>query len=115
MLPFLLPLSGLDGGVPPLCSVGALTTTQLYCLAGVKLTRDKKGVVIRTQNACDNLSEQDTKLLFDRFYRADPSRNAATGGFGIGLSIARSIAEGHGGSIKAEKNGDDLIITAVLH
>lgn len=79
------------------------------------LEKGKKGIVIRTENACDNISEQDTKMLFDRFYRADPSRNAATGGFGIGLSIARSIAEGHGGSIKAEKSGDDLIITAALH
>ena len=47
------------------------------------------------------MDPDDLDKLFDRFYRADKSRNTGTGGFGIGLSIARSIAEGHGGSIQA--------------
>jgi len=37
--------------------------------------------------------------LFDRFYRADPSRTRATGGAGLGLAIARQIARRHGGDI----------------
>ena len=41
--------------------------------------------------------------LFDRFYRADPSRNKEKkSGFGIGLSIAAAVAENHGGSVSAE-------------
>ena len=52
--------------------------------------------------------------MFDRFYRVDPSRNAATGGFGIGLSIARSIAEGHKGSITADYEDGRICISAVL-
>ena len=52
--------------------------------------------------------------LFDRFYRPDASRTAATGGFGIGLSIAKSIAEAHRGQIRASTQGTAISFIAEL-
>ncbi|MBI4200585.1 MAG: HAMP domain-containing protein [Chloroflexi bacterium] len=40
--------------------------------------------------------------VFERFFRVDPSRSRATGGVGLGLTIARQLVEAHGGTIRAE-------------
>lgn len=69
-------------------------------------------VALRVSNRCENAGSIDTGKLFDRFYRADPARTA--GGFGIGLSIARSIAEGHRGAISVSTEGDTITFTALL-
>ncbi|GIP23806.1 HAMP domain-containing sensor histidine kinase [Paenibacillus sp. J22TS3] len=54
-------------------------------------------------------------FIFERFYRADPSRNSHTGGSGLGLAISKQIIEGHGGSIKAESiKGEGTGITITL-
>ena len=42
--------------------------------------------------------------LFDRFYRVDPSRTRQTGGFGLGLAIARAIVQQHGGRITMQSH-----------
>ena len=76
------------------------------------LEKARKGVTIKVANGCENGGEIDTSRLFDRFYRADPARTA--GGFGIGLSIARGIAEGHHGAISAKVENDVITFTAEL-
>ena len=83
----------------------------------ITLSRSGKNIIFATENAMkEPLSEDALNHLFDRFYRGDESRSKEeTGGFGIGLSIARAITEKHGGNIKAKitENGS-LQITCVL-
>lgn len=52
------------------------------------------------------IAQKDLPYIFDRFYRADASRNSATGGSGIGLSIVKKIIEDHGGKIWATSRED---------
>ncbi len=58
---------------------------------------------------------KDLPHIFDRFYRADASRNSSTGGSGIGLSIVKKIIEDHGGKIWANsKEGTGTIMYFVI-
>lgn len=64
-------------------------------------------------NNTANLQEEDVGRLFERFYRADPSRSRSSGGAGLGLSIAREIAEAHGGRISARQIPAEGIVFTV--
>lgn len=67
----------------------------------LSLKREHRGIILRQSNPCEELGEGEEKKLFDRFYRADPSRSSEKKGFGVGLSMARGIVEMHKGSITA--------------
>ena len=66
----------------------------------VTVTIDKNGVFVT--NTGTYIPDEQLVHLFDRFYRADPSRNSETGGHGIGLSLANEIAWTLGGKLTAE-------------
>ena len=57
---------------------------------------------LTVKNNADGIEAGDHDILFERFYRADKSRNSKTGGHGIGLSVVRAIAEAHRGSAHAK-------------
>ena len=72
-------------------------------------------IVIEVYNTCGSVPDIDLNRLFDRFYRPDASRSQHTGGSGIGLSIARAVAERHGGSITAATaDGRSMTFTVTL-
>ncbi|MCH4192487.1 MAG: HAMP domain-containing histidine kinase [Butyrivibrio sp.] len=75
----------------------------------VHLSQDKNLITFEVSNTCDCIPDGNLDRLFDRFYRADSSRSRQTGGYGIGLSVARAIATSHGGSIIAQRDGDHII------
>jgi signal transduction histidine kinase len=60
------------------------------------------GLEIRVQDTGPGVDPKKLDLLFDRFYKGDESRHREEGSSGLGLAIAKSIVEGHGGSIRAE-------------
>ena len=75
----------------------------------VTLTRDGKRCVLTVNNQGQTISPEDLEHIFDRFYRTDKarSREAKSGGFGLGLAIAKGIADSHGGEITAQSTDAD--------
>lgn len=73
------------------------------------LLQKDKIITLEVSNTCDYIPDGNLDRLFDRFYRADTSRSRDTGGYGIGLSVARAIAQSHGGDITALRDGDKII------
>ena len=82
----------------------------------LRLERQGRRIQLTVSNTTSEPVEPE-KLphLFDRFYRSDQSRNSQTGGYGLGLSIARSIVLAHKGKIRAEsRDGQSLSVVVSL-
>jgi signal transduction histidine kinase len=59
-------------------------------------------VYVSVSDTGEGILPQDLPMIFERFYRVDKSRARATGGSGLGLTIAKRLIEAHGGTINAE-------------
>ena len=88
----------LDNAVSHTTKPGKLTIRQTCSIDHLKLTFEDTG---------PGVPEKALPRLFDRLYRADPSRSRMTGGSGLGLAICKTIIENHNGIIMAKnaKNG----------
>lgn len=61
----------------------------------VSLTKEDNRAVLSVYNTGSGVREEDVDKLFERFYRSDESRARTTGGYGLGLAIAKSIIDKH--------------------
>ena len=86
--------------------VGILMDNAIkYCDVGGEINvslRHGRRTVLTVENTYAAVAELELNKLFDRFYRADKARTF-TGGYGIGLSMAKSIVENHKGEVSAYK------------
>jgi signal transduction histidine kinase len=75
---------------------------------------DGRAQVVFTDHG-EGIAADDLPHIFERFYRGDPSRTRATGGFGLGLAIAKAMVEAYGGAIAAKsRRGEGTEITVEL-
>lgn len=93
----------------------AIKYTPEYGKLSVEVIREGDTAIVTIADTGIGIPQQDLPHIFDRFYQVDKSRSSE--GFGLGLSIARSIIEAHGGSIAVESrqgHGTTFLISLPL-
>lgn len=73
----------------------------------LKISKEDDDLVIQVQDRGPGFSDEQAKRIGEPFYRGDPSRTRGTGGSGLGLYIAKLVAEAHGGSLQLSKEYKD--------
>lgn len=72
----------------------------------VNLTSESDRIVVEMKDNGKGIRKEEIPYIFQSFYRTDTSRNSATGGSGLGLSIVKKIIQKHGGVVWAESEPD---------
>jgi len=80
----------------------------------LRLQVNGKHAVLTVSNDSEQLTDEQAKHLFDRFYTVDLSRNRNSGGNGLGLSIAQVICQTHGGNISVACEDNRITFTATM-
>lgn len=81
---------------------------------GLTLKRERHNAVLTVKNDAGEMSADQISHLFDRFYRTDESRTETDSHYGLGLSIAKAVADAHGGMIYADyKDGKAVFVFSV--
>ena len=81
----------------------------------VYLSRDESGIQLEIQDYGQGIPDEEMDLIFEPFYRVDKSRNKKTGGYGLGLSLCKTIIEAHGGTISVKSSlGQGTIFSLLL-
>ena len=80
----------------------------------VKLDVEDKAFVTTIEDQGPGVAQDMLKNIFDEFYRVDSARTRESGGYGLGLAIARRAVQRHGGRICAENTGQGLLVSVFL-
>ena len=111
-------LAKLDGDRVAQVLINLLSNALRHTPAGgsvaVKLSVPGSKVVLSVANSGEGLSPEALEHVFDRFYRAEPSRDRASGGSGLGLSISKAIVELHGGKMTAVNSSKGAVFKVEL-
>jgi len=75
-----------------------------------ELTGQNDRVVVRVANTGPGIPPTNRDRIFQRFYRADPSRSTRVDGIGLGLNLSREILRAHGGDLVLDPAGDPLTV-----
>ena len=78
----------------------AVKYTPKYGDINITLNHESSDAVLTVRNTGVGISEDAQKQIFERFYREDKSRARESGGYGLGLAIAKAITTACKGSIK---------------
>ena len=117
-IPDMVSLTGNEKAIRQLMNIlmdNALKYSPEESKITVAVQKQNRNIVLAVCNTTHvPIPKDKIDMIFERFYRIDPSRSTMTGGYGIGLSVAKAIVNAHNGKISAATVGEDILKIAVV-